>query len=497
MDADEGEAQSDPQAIEVSVLIAELQEAFDSGVVGSIENGLEVVEAEVSARGEAAAREFVAAHGVPITMRTLQAFGAQPQILKRCCHLLYQVSLTQSQGALPVLSAASVASLRVAISVTPIHDVDRQADQAAGISWALCTVHNCVPGGLSVELRDEALAADAVEWLLIGCRSQLTSFACMKGLLRLCNFPDETNDVCVRRMITIGGFDMMVPVLERCLDVEGILDKSLFVEVTYAGWLLSAMHALVARAPDEASVSKFEIIECRALDALLEIAEAGMDDHAFVDVFWIEMMASTLAGFSRTVRNKRCSQEHARHATEVINRLLAAFIVGGTKPPSMNIMLHACFHDADELEPSTCNPEQQQKNLGELVAAGGVAAILKAVREFIALDETDGTVVAKGCKLLHHLAETRPPPPRIVAAAISALTLVLDGQIEAQEEAGLNGLAYALLGAGVMHDAGLRARALEAGAVESLMGSSGDQHVVKHVLPYGSHRAVRATQRGP
>ena len=156
----EGETHSDPQAIEVSVLLAELQEAFDSGVVERIESGLEALEAEMSARIGEAAYEFVAAHGVPITMRTLQAFGAQPQVLKRCCHLQYEVSQTQRN--LPVLSAASVAALRVAMSFTPVHDVDRQADQAAGISWALCTVHNCVPGGLSVELRDEALAADAV-----------------------------------------------------------------------------------------------------------------------------------------------------------------------------------------------------------------------------------------------------------------------------------------------------------------------------------------------
>lgn len=330
---DEGEVQSDPQAIEVSVLLAELQEACGGADVESVDRGLEAVELEISVRGEEAAREFLAAHGVPITMRTLQAFGAEPQILKRCCHLLFWPSQTSSLRASPVLSAASVAALRFAMNITPLHDVDRQVDQAEGLSWALRTVHNCVPG-LSTELREKALAANAVEWLLIGCRSQFASIGCMEGLLILCGIPNETHDGCVRRLIARGGSDMILRGLKRCVDVEGGWDKSVFDEVTAAGWLLSAMHSLVARTPDEALISTFESNEAHMLSLLLDVAKRGLKNDR-VDVYWIEMVASTLSGFSRTVRNKRCSQQHARVATDAIVTLLLALIVEVKKPPSI------------------------------------------------------------------------------------------------------------------------------------------------------------------
>ena len=638
--ADEGAEQSDTPVVEVSVLLVELEEALRSGGSESVESILADVESAVSERGLTAACEFVAA-GVPITMRILQALGAQPLILKRCCHILFMLSRSPTLSELPVLSAASVAALRVAMKVTPVHDVERQVDQAGGKALALLAVQSCAPG-LCAELREEALAAHVVECLLIGCRNPVESHGCVEALLTLCGDSCEARDACLSRVVACDGLNVVLTVFKHFIDFEGGWDKYCYLEVTVAGWLLSAMRLLVARTPDEALISKFESSEPRVLDVLLDLADAGLEaDH--VDVRWIEMMASNLAGFSRSARkNKRCSQEHAKYATETIGNLLRALLVELEKPPRIACAcaaalkafaggcgggdatspgayaLHAgalepletalekaktkaekdrvdsqlerlsrkflwCFGSASdsELMDSIAHAsafvdklrqldahkkklmaeaadtyakaaesherfvkedqeEEVDSHVAELVAiansftelydyeqvgkalsvlsailgaralrlsdlmmseslqkytmsqslqkcmlealgAGAVAITLKAVRD---LGMQSSVVLEQGCTLLHYFSFLRPPPPRIVAASIAALHVVLDLLTTDHnlEAAPLRiGLGHALLGACVVHDAALRARALEAGAVELLIGDADEQSKVNGI----------------
>ena len=105
----------------------------------------------------------------------------------------------------------------------------------------------------------------------------------------------------------------------------------------------------------------------------------------------------------------------------------------------------------------------------EAVAAGGVSVMVNAVK---ACGATDPLVLEAGCVLLTCFADMRPPPPRIVASSVAALRVALEAEPSTDAllaSSQLNAMARVLCAARVAGDAALRAKALDAGAVERIV----------------------------